>query len=175
MKISLKRVALKKNKSMSNDYDKLLSYSFRLLAKKRYTTLEISQKMSRFLHKSAINDEELIGEVLERLTELNYLDDRQYAKDYCSGRENSRPSGKALVRRGLKMKGIPSQIIDEVLDSPTFDEFELAKDAFSRKSNQWRNIPPQKLKEKAFRFLASRGFSSDTIYKVVNAQYDDPT
>lgn len=160
---------------MGSEYEKLLAYSFRLLAKKRYTTSEISQKMSRFLSKKAIADENLVFKVLKRLDELNYLDDAQYAKDYCSGRANLRPSGKALIKRELKMKGISSEIIDEVLDGAGFDEFELAKEAFLRKSRQWRNVDPKKLREKAFRFLASRGFSPDTIYKVVNTQYDDLT
>lgn len=160
---------------MTGDYDKLLNYSFGLLAKKRYTTLEIERKLSRFAQKNEILDESIVCEVLERLKELNYLDDKQYAKDYFLEKSNLKPSGKALIRRGLRMKGIPPEIVEEVLNSTAFDELELAKTAFLKKAKQWRDIPPKKLREKAFRFLASRGFSSDTIYKVVNNEYDDLT
>lgn len=166
---------------MPPEYEKLMTYSLRLLSKKRYTVFELERKLERFLEKRKKIDcsekQDFSGakeEVLQRLKELKYLDDEQYAADYCNERARLRPSGLFLLKRELKIKGVPDEITEGVVDSLEIDEFELAKDAFERKSRQWKNIDPRKMREKAFRFLSSRGFSPDTIYKVVNACYDWP-
>ncbi len=164
---------------MSSEHEKLMTYSLRLLSKKRYTVSELERKLERFLEKRKKRDcseeEGLSGakeEVLQRLRDLKYLDDNQYAADYCNERARLRPSGTFLLKRELKIKGVPAEIAEEVVDSLEIDEVELAKDAFERKSRQWKNVEPQKMREKGFRFLSSRGFSPDTIYKVINTCYD---
>lgn len=177
---------------MHSDYEKLINHALRLIAKKRYTVIEIKQRLGRFLQRQGLESCELEGRedgscegggcegggceliesVINRLLELKYLDDKQYSIDYCSDRIKFKPRGKFLLKRELKLKGIDEELIEEAINTAEIDEFEIAKAAFDRKLGQWAKYDKNKVKEKAFRFLASRGFNPDTIYKVVNTCYD---
>lgn len=156
---------------MQSDYEKLMNYAFRLLAKKRYTSSEINKKLTQFLKRHDLEDVALVDSALKRLVELKYLDDEQFAIDYISDRLRFKPRGKFLLKRELKLKGINEDLIDETISHGEIDELELAMAAFEKKQRQWESLEPRKLKEKAFRFLSSRGFKPDTIYKVLNTWY----
>jgi regulatory protein len=157
---------------MSNTYEKSINYALRLLSKKRYTTFEMGQKIERFLKKREQEDSKIIEDVIARLKELKYLDDQQYAIDFCNDRIKFKPSGKFLLRYELKKRGISKEFAEKALDSIETDEYEVGMDALERKSKQWNSKTQKQLKEKAYRFLGSRGFSPDTIYKIINNCYD---
>lgn len=127
--------------------------------------------------------ERLVVAVLDRLKELEYLDDEQYAQDFVADRIKFKPRGEFLLRRELKLKGISKELIGEIFrdgdiseggisGGEEFNELAVCLDALVRKERQWRDITINKKKEKAVRFLASRGFKPDAIYKVVNSRYN---
>ncbi len=167
-----------------NCYEKLIKYSFFLLGKKRYTIFEIKQKLNQhfekkynkwikeknFLEEEIENNDEkedfknkTIKKIINRLLELKYLDDFSFAKDYISHSLELRPRGKFLLTRELKNKGIEEDIISENLLKFDIDEFEIAKKLLEKNKYKWRKSPSQKQKEKAFRFLASKGLNPDAI------------
>lgn len=177
-------------------YEKLIQYALRIIAKKRYTSFEMEKKLKLFEAKQGKIaqrklEEDLeegleclnevastkslpnadIGKVLDRLKELQYLNDSGYAEDYIADRIRFRPRGKFLLARELKNKGLDSDLIQKALEKQTIDESEIAAKAMERRLKQWQDLPLQKQRERAFRFLASRGFDQDTIYKAVNCCY----
>jgi len=168
-------------------YEKLIQYALRILTKKRYTSFEITKKLKLFVDKQKAlarkeameNDMEESGasedieKVLERLKELRYLDDSGYAEDYIAEKIKFRPRGKFLLARELKLKGIDSDIIQNALEKHNLDESEIAAQALERRLKQWKDLPLQKQRERAYRFLASRGFNQDAIYKAVNSCYNE--
>lgn len=168
-------------------YDKLIQYALRIISKKRYTSFEMEKKLKLFVEKqkkiarknaeeSEIEEEKPlpnsdIEKVLERLKELEYLNDSGYAEDYIADKIRFRPRGKFLLARELKLKGLDSDLIKNALEKHKIDESEIAAQALEKKSKQWQNLPLQKQRERAYRFLSSKGFDQDSIYKAVNNCY----
>jgi SOS response regulatory protein OraA/RecX len=155
-------------------YQKLLEYALRILSKKRYTVAKMCEKLERTAERSeaAIPPEEamtVINQVLARLHELNYLDDEAFARDYIHDRINFKPRGKFLLKRELKLKGIPPEIAEIAIETAKIDEAALAAECLKKHSRKLENLDPKKRRERAFRLLGSRGFDLDTIYKTINS------
>ncbi len=113
----------------------------------------------------------IIEKVITRLKELQYLDDKKYIENYVADRIEFKPRGKFLIKMELKLKGINEKAIEECLRDLTPDEEEVALSTLRRRERLWKSYPVQKQKEKAFRFLASKGFEPDAIYKAVKRCY----
>ena len=161
-------------------YSKSVEKALKLIAKKRYTSAEIKEKIRNFVGKKERLDEslslseqdvnDLLEKVLARLVELGYVNDQQYAKDFVADRMRFKPRGKFMIRRELKKKGLERDEIDGALSG--VEEGSMAMDLLKKKSSKWKCESVWKEREKAFRFLASKGFSPDTIYKVVDSHYN---
>ena len=156
---------------MLKEYEKLLQYSLFLLARKRYTTREMRKKLEQFSKKRGVNCE-VIVEVLDRLIELRYLNDEQFAEDFISSRIRLRPKGIYLIKKELERKGVPKDVIDNAMSEVEVDEIEMANRLLRKKMKSWEKFDSRKRKEKGYAFLSSRGFKPDTIYKVVGRCYD---
>ncbi len=154
-----------------NDYEKLLQYALRILAKKRYTHHEMQKKLTQFLKRHEIVGAGLIDQVSDRLFELKYLNDENYARDYISDRIRFKPRGKFLLKRELKLKGLDDDIVKNSLYEREIDEVALALCALRKRERQWVDLSEQKRREKAYRFLSSLGFAQDAIYKAINDCY----
>jgi regulatory protein len=183
---------------MENDgkeiYELLLQKALTLVSKRRYTVLKLKKKLIDFINKrteqeqyqsqqslsssqqqlpTAKNYESQIKAVLARLKELKYLDDTSYTRDYISNRIDLRPRGKFLLKRELKNKGIHPELAERLVEESEVDEEELAWNLLQKKLKQLERFPKIKQKEKAMRFLASRGFKIDAIYKVIGRWYNE--
>ena len=155
---------------MNESYQKLIQYALGILAKKRYTESEMMKKLEACRDKNSFDDE--VGRVMARLRDLNYLNDFDYATHHVSDRVRFRPRGEYMLRSELKLKGLDEKLVDKVLAEAQIDEAALAYDLLMKKSKRWKNDEPRKRKDKAYRFLASRGFALDAIYKAIKRCYD---
>jgi hypothetical protein len=84
--------------------------------------------------------------------------------------------GKFLLQRELKLKGIDGGVIASTLDATEIDELAMAmeliqKRRFNLTDNSDRSAL-EKEKARAFRFLSSKGFNKEIIYKAVLGQYN---
>lgn len=156
----------------SISYDKLMQYALRILSKKRYTISEMQKKLTLYANRREKVNEEDVNSVLNRLLELNYLDDEKFAKDYVSQRIHLKPRGKSLLKRELKFKGIPNDILDKIFEEIDFNEEQFIFEALSKRSHKWDKFPLRKQKLKAYQFLYSRGFKREAIYKALEAHYN---
>ena len=131
------------------------------------------QEVMRHLKDKGFTEDEIL-ETVDELQQYHYIDDLAYSRMYFEyGFEKGR--GKARIRRELAEKGVPSDVIeiayDELEDIP--DEFETA---LAIAESTMRGIDPEeleypekrKMEGKIGRKLAARGFSMDTIRKVVS-------
>lgn len=119
--------------------------------------------------------EDAVFEVLKRLKTLRYVDDAAYARMFVESRMRSRPKGERLIRLELKTKGVQSEIIDAVCtelfasaDGSKTNEMSLAHRAIEKKWRVWQKLPLLEQKQKIYRFLASRGFSSSVVYGIID-------
>jgi len=80
----------------------------------------------------------------------------------------SRKYGAAKIRQDLKSKGIPEEIIETVSAA---GELERAASILQKKYRSVANTREEKAKR--VRFLQSRGFSSDVIYRLIRISDDE--
>lgn len=153
-------------------YNKLLQYGLRLFTKKRYTTYEMQKKLTAYAKKRKGIDDEFVERVVERLSTLGYLDDKQFVKDYVSHCARVKPRGRILIARELKFKGLPKDLIEEGLEKIDIDEMGMAFDLLTRRVKRWSRYSEYKQKPKAYQFLYSKGFNRDAIYKAIERCYD---
>ena len=66
------------------------------------------------------------------------------------------------------MKGVDKDIGQDAVDKAKIDEEELAMQVLKKKEKRYQGLDKYKKKEKIMRFLVSRGFRADTIYKVLD-------
>ncbi|MFA5821427.1 MAG: RecX family transcriptional regulator, partial [Candidatus Gracilibacteria bacterium] len=52
------------------------------------------------------------------------------------------------------------------------DEYEMAMDVLERAQKKWAKLSTQEQKNKAYRYLAARGFNGDAIYKATFTCYN---
>jgi len=157
---------------MNKDYDKLLQYALRMLAKKRYTSHEMDTKLRAYCEKKEISLGYIIQDVMARLIDLKYINDEQFVKDYITDRLNFKPRGLKLMKQELYAKGIDEKAFDKCVDNIDVDEVSMAVRLLEKKGASFDKLSATQKKQKAFTFLYSKGFFTDTIYKALINCYD---
>lgn len=114
--------------------------------------------------------QEDVENIISDLIEGNFLNEERFAKAYTLGKFRIKGWGKIKIMQHLKSKYISKPLIRIALAEIDLDDY-LRKidDTIQKKINK----PLAKLtlieKSKLIRFLQSRGFESDLIYKRVNS------
>lgn len=123
----------------------------------------------------------LCDEVVERLASLGYLDDRAFAQAWVESRDRARPRGSTALRRELQRKGVPDDIVREVLearaeaagaddaDAPGSGDadHEAARRLLDRRAASLRReADPRRRRQRAYALLARHGFSPDVCREV---------
>lgn len=125
-------------------------------------------------------DEEVITQVLEKLTRLNLLDDAQFAAQWVEAKTRvggSRPVGRRRLSSELFGKGVAKEQIAEAVEKVTNDdELALARAAAGKKV---RVVPTdrealQAERRKLMGFLQRRGFGWETVKQVTREALPAP-
>jgi regulatory protein len=99
----------------------------------------------------------LMDDVIERLTQMGYVDDRAFAAFWVHERSANKPLSARALRFELRGKGIEKAIVDEVLGE--MDEIESAVQAATGYLRRLRGMTQVDAKQKLYAFLARRGFN----------------
>ena len=150
------------DKEQSDNVVELRARALRLLARREHTRQELESKLSPH----AGTSDELNG-LLAGLKQKNQFSEERYAEERA--RKLSRKYGAARIRQDLKAKGVSEELISRFSSSE--NEMQKAKEILERKYR----TPAATREEKAkrMRFLQSRGFSSDIIFKLLSARDAD--
>ncbi|HKL87475.1 MAG TPA: RecX family transcriptional regulator [Salinibacter sp.] len=130
------------------------------LAHKPRTEEEVRRKLRRQDAPEAV-----IEDVVNRLYELSYLDDEAYAEDYVRNRFASKKYGPVRIRRELVERGVDRHTADAAVDD-LFAEKDVRAAARTHAEKRWDRLDdeePRRRKQKVYRYLRRRGFTSDTI------------
>jgi regulatory protein len=106
----------------------------------------------------------LVDEVIDRLVELDYLDDEAFARAWVESRDRARPRGETALRRELALKGIDRELIDAVLveragsATTDVDADGAGRLLERRRAALEREQDPARRRQKAYRLLAANGF-----------------
>jgi regulatory protein len=118
----------------------------------------------------------LVDGVLDRLIEMDYLDDAAFARAWVESRDRARPRGETALRRELALKGVARPVVDEILaervESTTGeDPNRTAADALlaRRRSTLSREADPARRRQKAYALLARNGFDPETCREAASS------
>lgn len=104
-------------------------------------------------------DETQIQEIIKKLEKLKLVNDLEFAQWWVSQRKTFRPRSLRLIKLELRQKGIAKEIIDSL--TPLQDESQDATRLLAKKWPAWIKFGHQKAREKAVRYLSSRGYNWD--------------
>ena len=109
--------------------------------------------------------EPYISEALQMLKEYHYIDDEDFARQYAENMRDFHGKTGYQITQGLYQKGVPADIIRQVMEEHEEDETALIERAIRKKGYDPKELPEldSKSRQKLYRFLQSRGFSSDSI------------
>jgi len=113
----------------------------------------------------------VVEDVVERLYELSYLDDEAYAQDYVRNRFASKKYGPVRIRRELVERGVDRHTAETAVDD-LFAEKDVQAAAREHAEKRWGRLAdeePRRRKQKLYRYLRRRGFTSGTITPLLDA------
>lgn len=149
--------------------------------------LQVMKSALRMLTRRSHSRKELIGKlmahdfrypavlaVIGECEKRGYLDDRRMAGDYAAELA-ARGHGDFKIRLKMQAKGLPPALVSEELAglNETSPASERAAQTLQRKMPALNREPDlRKRREKAYRFLASRGFGGEAIRDAIARMED---
>ncbi len=130
---------------------------------------EMIQRLKQKCHRSFI-----IARVVDELEENKLLDDRAFAKLWIGDRINLKPSGRSLLVRELKSKGVDDAVIEGAFNEfrGAYDEYGIARPLALKKAERLKGIDKEIAKKRLMDFLSRRGFSYNTIWRILKEIYN---
>lgn len=107
-------------------------------------------------------------DLVDRLIELNFINEQRFANAYCHDKFEFNSWGKQKIRNGIFPYKITEKVIQYALDRIDEEKyqsrlFELGK----KKWNKLLNEDPLKRKQKTVKYLVGKGYELDFIWKVI--------
>ena len=109
-----------------------------------------------------------INEILAKLSQKGYLDDRKFATWFIENRFVKKGISKTRLRQELLIKGIDKNLIDELLENSSRTETEEIKKVIRKTAP--KTTDPQKL----LAYLVRHGFPYDLSRELVDAYWASP-
>jgi regulatory protein len=131
------------------------------------------EEVRRYLHRKE-TPPDLIAPVLERLDQLDLVNDRSFTSFWIESRERANPKGMQAIKNELRMKGIEREVIDEMVDDEQDEERALV--AGRKKALTLLNRPEmdyQTFRTRLGPFLQRRGFQYAIITRTVRALWQE--
>ncbi len=125
------------------------------------------QETRRYLMAKQTPETEITS-IIAKLKHLKFLDDVEFCLWWQRHRDEFRPRSSYILRQELIRKGIDKEIITTHLDTSPSQDLKRAKAAFSRRAKKFLPLTDPKRKNRAYRYLISRGFSYDIIKQVIH-------
>ncbi len=136
------------------------------LARREYSRAELHRKLLPYLKTDESCEQvqpEDLEALLDDLTTRGWLSDERAATQLVDARRSR--FGSQRIAHELRQKGFSERLIDEAMPQLKESEFAAAQAVWQKKFG----VLPQGQKEKArqVRFLQTRGFSMDVIFRVI--------
>lgn len=164
----------------------LLARAIAILSRREHSEKELRQRLQRYT-----DDFDEIDSVISRLQRENWQSDERFVESFVQSREHR--WGNQKIMHVLSQHDLDSESLLELKEDLKETEYQRAREVWIRRFGSKygidqcdpdSSIDPEFLdeeeqksfeeaaKEKArqMRFLASRGFSSDVVYRVVNSR-----
>jgi regulatory protein len=140
--------------------------ALRLLARRDYARRELSRKLAPFAESS-----EDLEALLVDLTARHLLSDERFAKARLASR--GALVGNARLAYELRSKGISAELVRATL-AGSEDELTRARRVWQRRFGEHAHtVGNAAERARQIRFLLARGFSGETIRRLLNTTFED--
>ena len=115
--------------------------------------------------------EDVVGEVLDRMTDVGLVNDTEYAAMFVRSKRTSRGLAPRMLAQELRQRGIEAEIIESELAgiSPD-DDRELARSLVVKKLASLRNLERDAQIRRLTSMLVRKGFNSGLAFEIVRAE-----
>lgn len=144
--------------------DKAYNRVLGLLARRPRSEWEVHEYLRR-----KNSEANLISEVISKLKERGYIDDRDFARRWVESRRLLRATSRRKLSIELKQKRVEDSVIREILADDETDELDVLKQLIAKKRSQSRYQDETKL----IRYLAGQGFSYGDIKDALGSEESD--
>ncbi|NTV02244.1 MAG: recombination regulator RecX [Chlorobiaceae bacterium] len=132
----------------------------RLLGLRAHGRAELSSKLRKKGFEPSI-----VEAAIARLESLGLINDRTFAESFVESMSRRRPEGKMKARVRLLQKGLPEEVVEEMLAG--YDQVAMCRAAAEKKMRTLTGPQETKLK-KLETFLRNRGFDWQTIKETMD-------
>jgi regulatory protein len=135
----------------------------RLVSYRARSELELRQRLGRrgFSPKA-------IDLALDKLREWNYLNDREFARQWVESRESHRPRSSGMIKRELTSKGIDAGTAERVVEAAQIDDHGVALDLARKWLPRLRREDRETQRRRLMGYLQRRGFGWDVVRRVLD-------
>lgn len=144
-----------------------MAIALRFLASRSRSEAQIRQRLAS----RGVGAED-VDAVLERLRELGYVDDAEYAAAVIRSRTQGRARGLRLVGEELRAKGVSDDVATEALDHLYGDELDVARPAAERQAGRLHGCGFAEFRQRLGAFLVRRGFEHATAESLVTELWE---
>ena len=144
-----------------------LAIALRFLASRSRSEAQVRERLaSRGVEASDIEG------VVERLRELGYVNDAEFAAAVIRARTQARARGRRLVAQELQAKGVSEDVVETVLNACYGDELEVARPVAERQARRWQGRGFAEFRQRLGAFLVRRGFEHSTAESLVTELWE---
>lgn len=144
-------------------YERYFNLSLRFISYRPRSEEEVYDYLKKKTNKAKNLNEKIIAQIMNRLIELGFIDDLEFAKFWITNRKK----GLRFLKIELSQKGISKEIIEKALYG--FDILEkensLILKLIEKKKKTLAGLEKRKAYEKMIAFLLRKGFDYDNIKK----------
>lgn len=133
-----------------------------ICARAEHCRYEIAEKLRRM--RLPLSD---IQKIISFLEDNRYIDEERYAAAFAHDKVRFSGWGKNKIRVALIQKRIPSRIITQALEDIDEQEYSEALSRVAANRAEGLHLSEAADRNRLFRYLASRGFESDPIARII--------
>jgi regulatory protein len=145
--------------------DTLRERALRLLARREHARAELARKLAPHAESS-----EALEVLLDDLSARRLLSDERYVEMRLNAR--GARFGNARLAHELRTQGVSEELVEAALATGE-DELTRARQVWQRKFGSNPGAPDATERARQMRFLMSRGFSGETIRRVLRGDFED--
>ena len=106
--------------------------------------------------------------IIEQLQCEKFIDERRFAKSYVHDKFQLNHWGRLKIAYELKMRGIPSDVYYDALETIDEDEYNtVLAGLLTGKKRTVKGRSPQDVYQKLYRFAVARGFEAPVINNIL--------